>query len=225
MSPPHFRPALATLLESLEYAAQLDRNPWDFAVEIQVLRDNGLSNNDLRWLLCKGWVRHATEATRPEADARSFAPAGPLVLNELCCFVLTPAGEKLVREGGAAPAPFGASAADGSNADDHRPEDVTVPMWDKDRRLLRFRDRLIKQFKVPAPNQEVVLVAFQEEGWAVRIDDPLPMAAAIDPKRRLHDTINSLNRNQRVPLLRFYGDGSGEAVCWEPVGSGVRVEA
>ena len=53
----------------------------------------------------------------------------------------------------------------------------------------------------------------------MRIDDPLPLKAAIDPKRRLHDTINSLNRNQRGRRLRFLGDGSGQAVCWEPAGT------
>jgi hypothetical protein len=214
MSPDHFRPALAALLRSLEYAAQVNRDPWDFAVEIDSLWGLGLSNNDLRWLLCKEWVRHATETTRPDAEARTFAPTGLLALGDRCCFVLTPAGEATVRRTLSAPA---APPADCQTGAGLPAADETVPHWDQDRRLLRFVDRVVKQFKVPAPNQEIVLVAFQEEGWSVRIDDPLPMAAAIDPKRRLHDTINSLNRNQRVPLLRFFGDGSGESVCWEPL--------
>src|SRR5262249_56888891 len=89
---------------------------------------------------------------------------------------------------------------------------------EKDRRSLMFRGQLVKQFKVPAANQEIVLVAFEEESWPARIDDPLPLVPALEPKRRLHDTINSLNPHQRAPLLRFFGDGSGEAVCWEPAG-------
>jgi hypothetical protein len=73
----------------------------------------------------------------------------------------------------------------------------------------------VKQFKVPAPNQEIILAAFEEENWTARIDDPLVPHPAIDSKRRLHDTINSLNRNQKNPLLRFLGDGNGEGICWE----------
>jgi hypothetical protein len=216
MSPAHLGPALAALLQSLDYAAQLGRDPWDFALEISALRDLGLSNGDIRWLLCKGWVLHATETTRPDAGVRSFVPTGPLVLADRCCFVLTPVGESSVREGGAVLRPPH-EAAECARPIPGRPAGDAVPQWDKDRRLLRFGDAVVKQFKVPAPNQEIVLVSFQEEGWSVRIDDPLPMVAALDPKRRLHDTINSLNRNQRRPLLRFFGDGSGQSVCWEPL--------
>ena len=74
---------------------------------------------------------------------------------------------------------------------------------------------MVKVFKLPSPNQETVLMAFQEEGWPPKIDDPLPPHGDILPKRRLHDTIKSLNRNQKSRRLRFMGDGTGEGVCWE----------
>ena len=89
------------------------------------------------------------------------------------------------------------------------------PYWDRDRQELRVGECVVKQFKVPAPNQEVVLAVFHEEGWPVRIDDPLPPRPELEPKRRLHDTINSLNRNQKTPLIRFLGDGTGQGVRWE----------
>ncbi len=89
-----------------------------------------------------------------------------------------------------------------------------VPVWDRDRQELRLGKTVIKQFKVPAPNQELVLASFQEDAWPVRIDDPLPPNVEIDPKRRLHDTINSLNRNQKQNLIRFMGDGRGQGVRW-----------
>src|SRR5262245_22569518 len=85
MSPAHMKPALDILVQSLNYSIQLNRDNWDFAVEIGALRCLGLTNNDLRWLLCMGWVLHATETTLPDADRRSFAPVGPLVLNDCCC--------------------------------------------------------------------------------------------------------------------------------------------
>ena len=58
-------------------------------------------------------------------------------------------------------------------------------------------------------------MAFEEEDWPVRIDDPLPPRSGLDPKRRLHDSIKSLNRHQKSRVLRFCGDGSGEGVRWE----------
>jgi hypothetical protein len=98
---------------------------------------------------------------------------------------------------------------------------ATVPHWDRDRQELRFGDILVKQFKVPAPNQEIILSSFEEEGWPARIDDPLPPQPNQDSKRRLHDTINALNRSHRQPLIRFLGDGSGEGIRWERTSGGV----
>ena len=89
------------------------------------------------------------------------------------------------------------------------------PTWDRDRQQLRVGKAIVKEYKVPASNQEAILAAFEEENWPPRIDDPLSPVPDQDPKRRLHDTINSLNRNQKQPLVRFLGDGSGQGVRWE----------
>ena len=61
----------------------------------------------------------------------------------------------------------------------------------------------------------MILSCFQESGWPVRIDDPLPPQAEQDSKRRLSDTIKCLNRKQVAPLMHFRGDGTGEGVIWE----------
>ncbi|MEM7478036.1 MAG: hypothetical protein AAF483_23875, partial [Planctomycetota bacterium] len=50
------RSALAALLQSSDYARDLNRSEWDFAVEISVLRKAGLNHSDLRWLICNGFV-------------------------------------------------------------------------------------------------------------------------------------------------------------------------
>jgi hypothetical protein len=91
------------------------------------------------------------------------------------------------------------------------------PSWESDRHELRLGNVLVKQFKWPATNQEMVLAAFQEEAWPFRVDDPLPPHPDQDSKRRLSDTIKCLNRKQKNPLLRFRGDGTGEGVIWEMV--------
>lgn len=100
---------------------------------------------------------------------------------------------------------------------------VIRPFWDMERRELKVGEWLVKCFRVPALNQTTILAAFEEDQWPPRIDDPIPPRYDQDPKRRLHDTINSLNRNQQHPMLRFLGDGSGHGVLWELVRSATQV--
>jgi hypothetical protein len=97
--------------------------------------------------------------------------------------------------------------------DTHHPPRC-LPHWDGEKRLLLWQERIVKCFRVPAANQELILAALEEEGWPDSIDDPLPVAHAINPKIRLHDTIKGLNRNQTHGLLRFVGDGTGRRVGW-----------
>jgi hypothetical protein len=78
-------------------------------------------------------------------------------------------------------------------------------------------EKVVKEFKLPASNQATILMTFEEDGWPRRIDDPLPPALNCDPKHRLHDTIKNLNRNQKISLLRFMGDGTGRGILWEIV--------
>jgi hypothetical protein len=90
-----------------------------------------------------------------------------------------------------------------------------LPNWDGQRRELRVGKIVVKRYRLPSPNQQAILMALEEEGWPPRIDDPLPMVAELDAKQRLHDTIKNLNRHQHRRCLRFFGDGTGQGVCWE----------
>ena len=89
------------------------------------------------------------------------------------------------------------------------------PAWDAVRRELRLGGLLIKRFRVPALNQQLILAAFEELGWPQGIDDPLPPTADKHPKERLHEAIDRLNRSQQNRLIRFRGDGTGEGILWE----------
>ena len=71
-----------------------------------------------------------------------------------------------------------------------------------------FRGRECKRFAKPAPNQEKVLAAFQEENWPDAIDDPLPFG-------KLATTVESLN--DRLQHIKFTLNGAGTGVCWQPV--------
>jgi hypothetical protein len=207
-----FQPALSILREAYAYACELGRPVWDFAVEIHLLRAAGLTHSDLRWLVCRGLVEHAAEMTRDGQDSRDFRPTGILTFTKRTCFVLaeTAAGPAQATADGCPTAAVqlqSGPAASGS---------PPVPQWDKERQELRVGELVVKQFKVPAPNQEMILASFEEEGWPPRIDDPLPPQPDQDAKRRLHDTIITLNRHQKNRLIRFSGDGSGEGVRWDP---------
>jgi len=214
-----FRPALALLLEASEYAQQTSGNCWEFAVEIQQLREIGLSHNDLRWLVRMQFVEHAREVTVPGDNGRQFRATGDMTFTKRTCFVLTSDGVNAarqacdVRSDHEPPRPFMIRVPDRSDA----ATEPRVPTWDAEKRVLCFDGQIVKRFKWHAMNQETVLAAFEEEDWPVRIDDPLPPQPEQDSKRRLSDTIKCLNRKQQNPLIHFRGDGTGEGVIWELV--------
>jgi hypothetical protein len=203
--------ALAVLHQARDYAAELKVSPWEFAVEWEDLARAGATHNDARWLLAYGLLEHGVEKTKSSDPRRTFqCPAGR-VLGPSSCFVLTAIGaawaEQLVRE-----------ATQSEPSGERNGRSVPIgdrPQWDSERREFSFRGDILKQFRSPAPNQERVLAAFEEEGWPTRIDDPLPPHADQDSKRRLRDTIATLNRGQKA--IRFLADGLGQGVRWEAV--------
>ncbi|MGO9110091.1 MAG: hypothetical protein ACLP9L_12735 [Thermoguttaceae bacterium] len=89
------------------------------------------------------------------------------------------------------------------------------PAWEARCRELRVGELLVKKFRVPAGNQELVLSAFEEEGWPAYIDDPLPMKSEIAPKQRMHNVITRLNGSQLALILHFHGNGNGNAIGWQ----------
>ncbi|MCU0872242.1 MAG: hypothetical protein MUE50_07840 [Pirellulaceae bacterium] len=212
---------LRLLVDAYHYAVDVSRGVWDFAVEIETLRQAGWTNNEFRWLVCRGFVLHAIETTLASDETRSFRQprrAPGLLFADKTCFVLTEAGLQFASRALQNPcAPRGEPSLGPVASEASPAPNGPRPKWDPERQELRVGDLVVKQFKVPAANQERILAAFEEDGWPIRIDDPLPPASDQDPKRRLHDTINSLNRNQKRHLLRFLGDGTGQGIRWELV--------
>jgi hypothetical protein len=207
---------LLQLLTADTYARELKRPSWDFAVEISSLRAAGLTSSDLRWLVCKEYVEHAVETTPAGSATRSFGKALPLTFSDGSCFLLTANGVRLVRTL-ARRARIGQPANDGTQ-DGVRASPSPQPRWDPARRALRVGDQLVKQFRVPAQNQELILAALEELGWPPHIDDPLPPVPDLDSKQRLRDTISRLNHHQKHDLIRFDGDGHGRGIQWELLG-------
>jgi hypothetical protein len=213
------RTAFAQLLEVHELARTSGHKTSDFAAEITNLTELGITPNVLRWLVCRGYAKCLREVTQPADKERRFEPVDNLAISSQSCFVLSQKGVLFARailelQGSD---PTGGAAEEGDSDESEPPRDGVAPLWDAKRRELRLARRLVKRFRVPAPNQEAVLAAFQEEGWPNCIDDPLPPKGDISPKRRLHDTIKALNRKhrQRPPLVHFLGNGTGKNIVWE----------
>jgi len=193
--------AVRELLRAFKYARDTRRSEWDFAVDLATLRGHGATDNDLRWLLCKGYAKHAREVTKEGDAARRFEDAGELFLTERSCFVLTKAGlqfaqgrtgdGKSVREVDEV-----LRVADPwTNRGNHEPK---RPYWDAERRELMVARVVVKRYRRPAVNQEVVLAVFEEEGWPERIDDPLPPTT---PARH-HQVPKQEPDQRRAPLQR-----------------------
>ena len=206
--------SLRLLLRAARYAHSA--HPSDqFAVSLRELRASGLAECDIHWLSLQGYIA-ATSPGRAAVLTGKHAVRSP-------AFVLTERGQRLVEQLLAQLA-FRETCEPLIEAQVSGParEDAVgrVPCWDSQRRVLSLGQVVVKRFCVPAENQEIILSSFQEEAWPEHLDDPLPPAAGIDAKRRLHSTIQCLNRNQKAPLLRFHGDGYGRGIRWERLSAG-----
>lgn len=191
-SPPaRVRKAMELLLDAFDYSCDLRVPLSEFALSVHSLRRHEVADIDIRWLISRGFVEYLGD------DA--FPQPGTLLPNLLQIVLSKPGvlyAQQLLEQ------------------EQRSVQDREVPEWDPLQRELRFANQLIKRFRVPAPNQECVLGAFQEDVWPLRIDDPIPPSHSIDPRRRLHDTIVALNRGQVRDGIRFRGDGTGTGICW-----------
>jgi len=201
------------LSRAREFALDVQLDIWQFAEPLPNLVDMGVTEPTLRWLVLKGYAEHAHELTTFRDVDRQFRPSLNLSFTPETCFVLSEAGALLVGS-------WSKESALPPGRPSNPAEIVSfcsqLPHWDGNRRVLYFGGQVVKRYRFQAANQAAILAAFQEENWPYGIHDPLPQVSGLPPKRRLNETIKSLNANQECPLLRFRGDGTGEHICWEP---------
>jgi hypothetical protein len=223
----NLRAALALLRHAYACSEDGHADPWDFALEIGKLYEAGLAITDLRWLVAKGFVEHGDETSTYGDAHRSFTRSDGFNFLTTTCVVLTKKGAAFACQVLQAAAPTkaaeeplnGARKAEAASKiapgnGEGQPEATPKPHWNPERRELSLDGRIVKQFRVPATNQEVILNAFQEEAWPQHIDDPLTGSNGVDPKVRLNDTIYRLNRNQLEVLIQFHTNGNGNGVHW-----------
>jgi hypothetical protein len=203
------RAALALLQHALACAKDAQAPPWDFALEIGQLYAAGLTITDLRWMVVKEFVEHADETSVHGSEHRSFTPSRGLTFMPTTCVLLTVKGAALAASESAA------ASEEIAGANGKLLAGMSAkPQWDPTRRKLSFGGQMVKQFHVPARNQELILSAFQQQDWPESIDDPLSGEIDIDPKIRLNDAIYRLNNKQLACLIRFHVNGHGSSVHW-----------
>ena len=101
------RSALRLLYDACCYAQQLNRSVGILRRNTAGLRKGGLTNGDLRWLVCNGVVEHGREITKIGEERREFQRTVGLHFSKKTCFVLTDEGTLYVKECLAQPAQNG----------------------------------------------------------------------------------------------------------------------
>ncbi len=177
-------------------------------VKMKSLQKAGISDSAIRCLVCQGLLEDVAEKNRPRTSSRARCNHNGPSLPATSRFVLTDKGVAFCRE-----------MADFKNivpAPGKLPHFGPVPGSDKSCRQLLYNDVVVKEYFQLARNQELILTSFQELGWPLHIDDPLPRDAGHDARDRLHNAVKRLNL-QRARVLCFKLDGQGRGVFWAPI--------
>ena len=142
---------------------------------------------------------------QPKSDqsGRELHSVEALRFKSRSCLALTVAGVA-----------FAKSIVADSDAPTSKTRDI-LPHWNSEDRQLYVGENVIRDSHARACSQECILIAFENQGWPPRIDDPLPQRVGADGKLRLNKTIYRLNRSLTSPHIRFTCDGTGTGVCWE----------
>lgn len=192
---------LRALQDAYAQALASNQSPWQFSLTGDFLMDTtSLTPTDLKTLQSHGLILHAREIPGQSGVERQFRPIDSVELLGNDCFVLSSSAfDKFSL--------FDASSVDPGVLKDR-------PIWRSDTRELWFQDEVVLRIHREAPNQFAILAAFEEEGWPIQIDDPIPGGSPVDSANRRHDAVKRLNRNIRIPKIKFRDHVSREAVSW-----------
>jgi hypothetical protein len=191
------------------------RRPSENPVSLARFHHYHVDENILLWMIFRDHVEHLKSP--PESNGQHAClpmPANSLILTSQSCFALKDKG---------------AAFADAFLADVLLPQvegafqaawnglmvGALLPSYQPTDRTFAWGEHLLKRFRQPAANQELILISAEEQQWPDWFDDPLPRKIGQNPKIILHDTIKDLNRRQNESLVHFKGDGSGRRVGWE----------
>lgn len=189
-------------------------DPGDNPVPLARLRRWGVRNTVLLWMYYRAHIEQREPLWNPSTGGQEWIVRGSTRIDEGSYFVLTRPGEAFADL-------FLARVV--APLTDHDIDDAwatlllgqLAPQYNRAGRVFRWGNHVLKHFRQPSPNQELILSAAEELDWPVWFDDPLPRGMVRNAKVRLHDTIKDLNRRQRIFLIHFMGDGTGTRLGWE----------
>lgn len=189
-------------------------DPREMPVALAHLRRWWMSDEGLLWMLYQRHVEHVVPCSG-ESDGKGPGVVATTRFGEKSAFVLVVAGEAFAWQ---FLTPVFLAALEGSPFEEAEAllrMGSLVPRYDAEERRFTWGRHLLKQFRQPAVNQELIVLTAEELLWPAWFDDPLGRGGVGHPKKRLHDAIQDLNRRQGSYLVHFKGDGSGARVGWE----------
>ena len=88
------------------------------------------------------------------------------------------------------------------------------PVWNPIHRKLCFLDKTARILKKSGTDIEVVLNAFQEEGWPKTLLNPFLDDKHLTPSK-VHELVDSLNCG--LTMIKFHADGTGRGISWKRI--------
>ena len=93
---------------------------------------------------------------------------------------------------------------------------VHQPFYSVIENCLYIDANVVKRFRHSSPNQQLLLVAFEEAAWRFQIHDPLPIVTGQVPRERIANAVKRLNRSQKGELtIHFSLADGGSAIRWQ----------
>jgi hypothetical protein len=163
------------------------------------------------WMYFQGHIEHLRFDRRTHGGTKRWSLVNSALFDKSSALALTARGATFAAE-------FLSVSLTGNETEKRTARDTLItgrltPRYKKNE--FSWGCHLLKHFTQQALSQRLLLEAFEEDGWSDRNDNPFTGGGSVKPKARLHDTIQSLNHYQKKKLIRFYGDGTGQAVGWE----------
>jgi hypothetical protein len=174
------------------------------------LNGRGIGDEILFWMMYQAQIEHL----RPLQSSPSLQPVNSLHLDEASAFALTDAGEAFA-DSFLVSVLVPRDPSERLEAWERLLEGTLLPHYDFESRVFSWGRHILKCFRQPSKNQELLLSAAEELRWPDWFDDPLAFVRDKNPKILLHDTIKDLNRRQSPYLIHFKGDGTGRRIGWE----------
>ena len=194
-------------------AEDSELSPSEHPVAWKSLQAEGVGEPILRWMIYQAHVEHLRLTSLRALGSLRFESVSTLCLLHDSHFALTQRGEEFADH-------FLAHViASREISCEHDWGQLLlgrlVPEYDPSTRMFSWGWHVLKHFRQPSHNQEVILCTADELDWIPWFDSPLPLRSDRNPKTCLNYSIKALNRHQSPYLIHFQGDGTGTRIGWE----------